>query len=577
MIDRGERQRKRVEQALQLPPEKLDLLLDRYDESPTEAGLRRLVHSRHRGRPYPGGALGGVDSLHSIRQTSGNDDWVAHSHAVDAALELILSDVLDIEAGARSFAATGDSVFLEPARKVQAAINGDLDNLRSLTADNAPQQKRVETLRPEVEKRIESGQAAIRYRQRTGRVPPTEMFLQGKQLMDGVRRTTAEMRAEEAKLLEQRIRTQTASRERTAAVTLVSTLIGIVMLMFAGLVVMREAGRVSRMHAQVMALNTELERRVLERTVELHESRERLQGIIDSAMDAIVTVDEEQRIVLFNPAAEKVFRCPQNAAIGQPLEKFIPQRFRADHSAALRVFGDSGTRRRMGNLGYVWGLRADGGEFPMEASISRIEVGGRSLSTAIARDITERKQSETALRESEQRFQAMVNGIPQLAWMAEADGHIFWYNQRWFEYTGTTLEEMAGWGWQSLHDPEILPKVLERWKACISTGEGLDMEFPIRGGDGIFRMFLTRVVPLKDSEGRVVRWFGTNTDISALKQAEAEVHRLNEELERRVEQRTAELLAANQEMEAFTYSVSHDFAGPVAAHQRLLQDVERRL
>jgi PAS domain S-box-containing protein len=178
-------------------------------------------------------------------------------------------------------------------------------------------------------------------------------------------------------------------------------------------------------------------------------------------------------------------------------------------------------------------------------------------------DIQDMKLAQEALRESEERFQAMANGIPQLAWMAEPDGHIFWYNQRWYEYTGTTFEQMEGWGWQSVHDPGALPRVLEKWKGAIAAGQPFDMEFPLRGADGVFRAFLTRVMPLKDAEGRVTRWFGTNTDISERKQAEREIRRLNDELEQRVLQRTAELQAANQEMEAFTYSVSHDLRAPL--------------
>ena len=86
-----------------------------------------------------------------------------------------------------------------------------------------------------------------------------------------------------------------------------------------------------------------------------------------------------------------------------------------------------------------------------------------------------------ALRESEEQFHTMANAMPQLAWMARADGYITWYNQRWYDYTGTTPEQMAGWGWQSVHDAEVLPKVMERWKTCLATGVPFEMEFPLRG------------------------------------------------------------------------------------------------
>jgi PAS domain S-box-containing protein len=128
--------------------------------------------------------------------------------------------------------------------------------------------------------------------------------------------------------------------------------------------------------------------------------------------------------------------------------------------------------------------------------------------------------------ESEELLQSMMNGIPQLAWMANADGHIFWYNQRWYEYTGTTFEQMEGWGWQTVHDPAMLPKVLDRWKAAIGLGTPFNMEFPLRRVDGHFGMFLTQVIPARNSEGRVVRWFGTNTDVTELRRAEEVRERL---------------------------------------------------
>ncbi len=111
--------------------------------------------------------------------------------------------------------------------------------------------------------------------------------------------------------------------------------------------------------------------------------------------------------------------------------------------------------------------------------------------------------------------------LPSLCWIADGDGSIGWYNQRWHDYCGSTPEAMAGWGWQSVHDPAILPDVLERWTACIAAGEAFEMTFPLKGADGVFRPFLTRVTPLKKHDGRVLRWFGNNTDVSAQHKIEA--------------------------------------------------------
>jgi two-component system, cell cycle sensor histidine kinase and response regulator CckA len=162
----------------------------------------------------------------------------------------------------------------------------------------------------------------------------------------------------------------------------------------------------------------------------------------------------------------------------------------------------------------------------------------------------ESKRAEERIAASEAQFQTLANAMPQLCWMARADGWIFWYNQRWYEYTGTTPAQMDGWGWQSVHNPEVLPKVLERWKGCIASAKPFEMIFPLRRGDGEFQPFLTRVMPVCDQSGKVSGWFGTNTDISEQLRTEEELRRLNDELEKRVAERTVELEARKRAEEA---------------------------
>jgi two-component system, sensor histidine kinase PdtaS len=125
------------------------------------------------------------------------------------------------------------------------------------------------------------------------------------------------------------------------------------------------------------------------------------------------------------------------------------------------------------------------------------------------------------------QFRLLAENIPTLCWMANADGYIFWYNRRWHEYCGTTPEEMEGWGWQSVHEPDVLPAVLERWTGCIAAGEPFEMTFPLKGADGMFRPFLTRIQPMRDVNGTVQKWFGANVDVTAQVAAETELRAAN--------------------------------------------------
>jgi PAS domain S-box-containing protein len=130
-----------------------------------------------------------------------------------------------------------------------------------------------------------------------------------------------------------------------------------------------------------------------------------------------------------------------------------------------------------------------------------------------------------------EEFRLLAENIPTLCWVANGDGYLVWYNRRWHDYCGTTVADMAGWGWQSVHDPDLLPRVMERWQASIATGEPFEMTFPLRGADGIFRPFLTRVQPVRDQRGEVVRWFGINTEISQQVAAEEQLREASERIE----------------------------------------------
>ena len=132
-------------------------------------------------------------------------------------------------------------------------------------------------------------------------------------------------------------------------------------------------------------------------------------------------------------------------------------------------------------------------------------------------DISQRVISEARLRESEERIREIANNIDHFAWTCDELGRVTWYNDRWYEFTGTSFADTMGEGWKSILDPAHLPRILPHLQECFSQGVPWEDTYPLRGKDGRYRWFLSRAVPIRDEQGRVRRWFGTNTDVTELR------------------------------------------------------------
>ena len=287
-----------------------------------------------------------------------------------------------------------------------------------------------------------------------------------------------------------------------------------------------------------------------------YEAEQRLHDLFMQAPASIIILQgPEYQIELANPPTLKTWGRSSTEVLHKPLFEALPELRSQGIEQLLEGVFKTGVPYVGNELKVALDLRGNGAleeEYftfvytPLRGTADTVEG-----IMVFAYEVTEQVVARQKVEESEARFRTLADNIPNLAWMATPDGWIYWYNSRWYEYTGTTPEQVEGWNWQTVHDPQMLPEVLERWNNSLHTGEPFEMVYPLKGIDGLFRPFLTRVVPIHDANGTLVQWFGTNTDITDQKKLE-------------------------QQKDEFLGIASHELKTPVTSIKAYTQLLERR-
>ncbi len=210
-------------------------------------------------------------------------------------------------------------------------------------------------------------------------------------------------------------------------------------------------------------------------------------------------------------------------------------------------------------------IRKDGAIIWTDVSTSlRYDNEGKPLYfMTTVNDITELKLAEEVLRNEEKRLRDLLEALPQLFWTCKPEGPCDYLSRQWVDYTGIEESGQLGYGWLDQLHPDDRERAISVWNEKVKSGDSFDLEFRIRRSDGNYHWFQTRAVPIRNTDHRIIRWLGSNTDIDSIRKAELQIKNYNRDLEQRVIQRTKQLEAANNELEAFSYSVSHDLRAPL--------------
>ena len=511
------------------------------------------------------------------RDAAALDVQVTHTREVLEQLEKTRYQTLQIEFATQGFRLTGDTARIAERDAALVARAAALDAVARLTADNPRQQARLVPLRALIAQRTaislrveeivrtQGRAAALEY---AGASPLRETREKVATLIDA-------MLQEERDLLLQRMQHRQKSQSR-----IVFAMTGLALLFAAAL-----AASYSFIRRQIAA--TERVR------MKLAESEESLATTLMSIGDAVIATDTEGRVVRMNGVAETLTGWPLSEARGRSIDEiFVIVHAETRRPAVIPVADVLATGEVRGLANHTALIARDGSEKPIADSAAPIRDAGGTIRGVVLvfRDVTAEYRAEQLIREqnevlerrvdertqqlaeSEKHFRLMAESMPQIVWVCAANGANTYFNHQWVEYTGMSLEDSYGHGWNKPFHEDDRQRAWDAWQSAVRNNGVYSLECRLRRADGQYGWWLVRGVPALAEDGEIYRWYGTCTNIDEIKRNESELRLHRDHLEQIVESRTLELAAArdaaetaNRTKSAFLANMSHEIRTPLNA------------
>ncbi|MGC1307747.1 MAG: PAS domain S-box protein [Phormidesmis sp.] len=450
-----------------------------------------------------------VLTFRNLRQIKTDANLLNRTQQVVDGLGNLLSLAKDAETGQRGFIITGDPEYLEPYNTAIGNLEEQVRIIDRLTQDIPAQQARLLAVQARLDAKLEELDTTISLRQIEGFEAAQRMVSsnRGKQDMDALRTVIDQMIGEARS--RQRIRLIASTQTYRAAV-------------FTGL--LSGLSALAALIAYIWLLRRYVGNQA-EATELIAQQAEKLKTTLFSIGDGVITTDAAGIVTHLNPVAESLSGWQSDEAIGQPLSKV----FRIMNEDTRQSVVNPAERALaegiiVGLANHTLLIAKDGTELPIDDSAAPIrDRSGNLLGCVLVfRNVTERREQENRLRASQRQFQQIADTMPQIVWVTRADGYHEYYNRRWYDYIGCTPEECIGFGWNQPLHPDDRQRAIERWTTALRTGEPYEIEYRFRAKEGEYRWFLGRALPVRDDAGKIIKWFGTCTDIEDFKQAQKE-------------------------------------------------------
>jgi PAS domain S-box-containing protein len=463
-------------------------------------------------------------TYHVTRQFIAANEWVTHTLRVNQSITEVFSSMQDLQAGVRGYVITGDEKFLTTRGPALAQCQAQLTALQTLLADNPAQLARLKQLQTAVEQRRAVAEDIVNTRRTQGAAAAAEAIRQAGLLhLEGLRPVVTKMQAEEESLLQQR----TGDVQKAAALTMLGWCLG------------------SAVSALILALVFLL---LYRENNERKRTEQRFKDLLEAAPDASVIADEAGRIDLVNSQTETAFGYSRAELVGQSIEMLIPERERSRSPWQRGANGSPLPTRPAGADCELHGQRKDGTEFPIEISHSPLAIEGGWLVINSIRDISLRKRLEL-------ERDLFFNMSMDLLCIAGFDGYFKRLNPVWETVLGYPIAELMAQPFVDFIHPDDRVATLAKADAISHGDTAVSFENRYRCKDGSYRWLSWTAVPAVE----LARVFAVARDITAQKLAREEIEQLN----RHLQAKTIQLEATNKELEAFSYSVSHDLRAPL--------------